>query len=576
VSFADAWIRFHPPKIVIDPLQGSGEVMVSLMERPMGHSNLFFTIDNMQFHLCKMSFHENNWHHPQKLVISALPYLTAADGDREVKAMFQIEALRDHKLHMKKMELVVMRNSGQGVTCTAQGDPHFVNFHKMKFDFQGFGSFWLIKSHFLHIQYTTQQYVGPAYIMKAIAVQYGACVWQYNADTGNLESLPCRHGGIVVTASAAHDVVDMRFPEGSHVNLRRSIALNKWYLNVEVTLPQHAHGKVSGICGRFDNPSDTKFYDAHGRVVPTADAMGESFRVSPSECLFNCIARGFCRPLHAFPASHACSIPTFGNIAVTGDGFAHPVLPSGFRVIRPDHPRHILVPRFRQHDTPGKDITPEFRNLAHKACTETLCYKVSQRLLECEHFVEQCVLDAALSGGLHFLEGHKRSYLGRVGFISRSMQREPHIRLNHHAWNEIDLLNQHLGLGPHKCPGGCNGGLCLDGGCNCRPGWTGRQCKKSLHDWVIPEVIHVDRLLLNHPPPYQIRPPAAQGILKTIGSGDPVTIFENPAVESGIPHHEPQAPEPVVEPPGQQVQTQEANGDEVGGGEGGDVPNNNE
>ncbi|KAJ6639821.1 Sushi domain-containing protein 2 [Pseudolycoriella hygida] len=191
---------------------------------------------------------------------------------------------------------------------TGNGDPHFVTFESVKFDFMGWGEFWLIRGPD-DKEFGVQGRMSPVNkgekvsYFKAIAVRDGSNTVQVQLKEGNFQiflngiefevppgpmTLP--FDGISITIKNTH--AHIRLQTGFTISVENCVS----WLNVFGSGAQWNKGKgFMGLFGKFDDDPQNDLTSRDGFVVPSTQPMdlslihnrfGLTWMTTPMESLF--------------------------------------------------------------------------------------------------------------------------------------------------------------------------------------------------------------------------------------------------------------------------------------------------
>jgi hypothetical protein len=197
------------------------------------------------------------------------------------------------------------------------------------------------------------------------------------------------------------------------------------------------------------------------------------------------------------------------NVDVDGDQEPSPAR-LGFQAPANSHQAHLIQRRQASglSVTPHPDVTPAFIKDARALCNVIIGEHACKDMVTPTNFVEACVNDAALTGTLDLIEGHKANYAkvcvntvnsitttaGKVDVKTPARRAVASAAVIETAPGKDDedlasikaaalKVAQVVGIHENKCPANCsNNGQCFDSGCRCTSGWTGDSCQINVRD----------------------------------------------------------------------------------------------
>ncbi|GAB2174671.1 hypothetical protein DLREEDagr8_02290 [Dongia sp. agr-C8] len=193
-----------------------------------------------------------------------------------------------------------------------------VTFDNKAYDItRSFGTFSLIESDALSIQVSTAPSVlnAQAAAVAKVAMRFGQTVYLF--DTNGLKQVSGDAAGISASGKAStYDVAGsakITTTDGSKVNLAHNSKTNQgWAINLVVSLPPEASGKVRGLCGNFDAVPANDFATPTGQAVQDPSALATAWAPQPAQDLFAGVlpAVAAALPVINTPSAPAAATPT--------------------------------------------------------------------------------------------------------------------------------------------------------------------------------------------------------------------------------------------------------------------------
>lgn len=183
-----------------------------------------------------------------------------------------------------------------GAMCTSWGDPHVVSFDGLKYDNQGFGDYYLVRT--LDSNFVVQARQGPCgsglvACQYGMAIKFGLAVFHLYFDS--VTGVPSLTGnpaaalyGDVVSYNAAARRYTLSFPNAYSVVARIEWWPGgaTWYISTYISVPTDVCG-TRGVCGFYDNDAANDFMLKDGTVSPTLSTFLNEYIVPNSEKLLN-------------------------------------------------------------------------------------------------------------------------------------------------------------------------------------------------------------------------------------------------------------------------------------------------
>ncbi|XP_053307563.1 IgGFc-binding protein [Spea bombifrons] len=172
-------------------------------------------------------------------------------------------------------------------TCSASGDPHYVTFDGVRYDFQGtciyqFAGVCKKSEDLIDFQVNVQnENRGSKVVSYTSAVQVKVCDFDIVIDrrykdrillNGILTNLPyvVDNGKLSIYKQGFHAIVQTSF--GLRVTFN-------WESYISVTVPSTYAGALCGLCGNFDGKTDNEFTMKNNQVTTKPVIFGNSWKV---------------------------------------------------------------------------------------------------------------------------------------------------------------------------------------------------------------------------------------------------------------------------------------------------------
>ncbi|XP_038059591.1 IgGFc-binding protein-like [Patiria miniata] len=199
-------------------------------------------------------------------------------------------------------------------TCTVWGDPHYLTFDRVKYDFQGDCEYTLARncsqtSEAFHLtaRNIKQKPSDPVSYTQELRLYYNDVEYSLRRK-GEL-----RIDGIIVTPPVQLLDGVVIFQNGYKLMLATPFGLSiRWdgSRTAEISLPYHYGNRTCGLCGNFDGNPDNEFVTPDGQLVSTANDFGSSWATYPDQCFGDIVEPNPCdeRPENEERAQDLCYV----------------------------------------------------------------------------------------------------------------------------------------------------------------------------------------------------------------------------------------------------------------------------
>ncbi|KAG8570025.1 hypothetical protein GDO81_014652 [Engystomops pustulosus] len=172
-------------------------------------------------------------------------------------------------------------------TCSASGDPHYITFDGMRYDFQGtciyqFAGVCKKSEDLVDFQVNVQnENRGSKVVSYVSAVQVK--VYEFDIVIDRKYKNRILLNGVLTNLPYVIDVGRLSiYKQGFHAIIQTSFGLRvsyNWESHVAVTLPSSYAGAVCGLCGNFDNDKSNEFLMKNNQLTTKPTLFGNSWKV---------------------------------------------------------------------------------------------------------------------------------------------------------------------------------------------------------------------------------------------------------------------------------------------------------
>ncbi|PIK34073.1 putative zonadhesin, partial [Apostichopus japonicus] len=174
-------------------------------------------------------------------------------------------------------------------TCTVWGDPHYITFDELKYDFQGDCEYTLVgdcqgdsDSLFELIGDNVKQRPSDSVsYLRELRLIYE------DVEYTLLRNFDVRVNGLTITPPYISSKVDIWFSHGV-LMLNTNFGLSIQYDGasfVDIQLSYTLFNQTCGLCGTFDRNQDNDFRLRNGKLASDINEFGESWRTGTRECV---------------------------------------------------------------------------------------------------------------------------------------------------------------------------------------------------------------------------------------------------------------------------------------------------
>ncbi|XP_073511751.1 IgGFc-binding protein-like [Phyllobates terribilis] len=192
-------------------------------------------------------------------------------------------------------------------TCSASGDPHYVTFDGLHFDFQGACQYLLSGLCNNNKSLTDFQIIVRNENQGSLLVSYTTAVI-FKIFGIEIQVRRENPAAVLVDKLKSNLPLAMRpklgnidiFQSGRQCIIQTNIGIRvtfDWEARVGVTLPSIYFGSVCGLCGNFNNVSSDELIDRDGKVQPDIPLFGHSWREGENADQCKIVSGGNCTNL---------------------------------------------------------------------------------------------------------------------------------------------------------------------------------------------------------------------------------------------------------------------------------------
>ncbi|XP_061452965.1 IgGFc-binding protein-like [Rhineura floridana] len=177
-------------------------------------------------------------------------------------------------------------------TCSAAGDPHYLSFDGLAFDFQGTCTYTLAKASTKRpftVNVENEPWGnGAVSVTKMVSVAvYGITLTLVQSKQGQVQM-----NGLIYTLPVTISDGRIRaYQHGTKVLIQTDFGLIVSYdlvYHVTVTIPSTYQGQTRGLCGNYNGRKDDDFLLPDGRTTSDAAAFGAAWKVRNPRAVGSC------------------------------------------------------------------------------------------------------------------------------------------------------------------------------------------------------------------------------------------------------------------------------------------------
>ncbi|XP_063798279.1 IgGFc-binding protein-like isoform X2 [Pseudophryne corroboree] len=209
-------------------------------------------------------------------------------------------------------------------TCSGSGDPHYITFDNLHYDFQGACHYLLSglckpKSYLPDFQVTVRnENQGSLFVSYTTAITFKV----FEREIQVLREYP---GVVLVDGVKSNLPLALRptlgnidiYQSGRQCIIQTNIGIRvtfDWEARVGVTLPSTYFGSVCGLCGNYNNNSNDDLINRDGQLQPNVTLFGHSWREGENADTCKIVKENNCSNLLAMEAEQKKNLQECGMV----------------------------------------------------------------------------------------------------------------------------------------------------------------------------------------------------------------------------------------------------------------------
>ena len=504
-------VQFIPSDLnsmVVKDYDGLSTFQVLLTQQPPNAVSLFFAASGLRFQECSVTFTPQNYNQPQNVTFSTIPTFATPNGTIEnanVPVPLSVVANAPGLIPAGDNSSVVSSVPGTqnftlqrqvipAGTVTAWGDPHFVTADGTDYDFQGNGTYYLIKSSSIQVQITTFMCSPIVSCIREVGISYGQSTIVLalggsdpNNPTVGLSSASLQQAsssiqGLTFNETQANIAWTINVNNGVVITL--SIQGLPWalaigYINIGLIVPSNMAGTALGLAGLFDGNKTNDFVTPTGQTVTDPILFGQSWAVPDTDNIMMGNTPQLVAPFLWSP--QVCAAPTQEQMNNATDNNNNPQIlaQNGYQVLAQYAPNSTLVYGNNNgtYAFGNNSVPANFSAIVQQTCSSVLTSVSCEPFVNVTNYIRACVADCEISGSIDaYLESTKQMMLKMCHLHTNGIAQNQgaHSQYVVQAASNISAAN---GLGQQSCPNNCSSqGQCASSGCVCNSNWSGADC----------------------------------------------------------------------------------------------------